>query len=73
MTFDTSFVEDDNRRPPPPPPKDLGFADEETETPLATRPEIKTSHTVPNITLSDPWADDDDEFGREKEISMTFA
>ncbi|KAB5530487.1 hypothetical protein GE09DRAFT_1148160, partial [Coniochaeta sp. 2T2.1] len=72
MTFDTSFEEAENsRRPPPPPPKDIGFGndDEEKETPLA-RPEIKTIHTVPNITLSDPWADDDDEFGREKEISM---
>jgi hypothetical protein len=28
---------------------------------------------VPNITLSDPWAEDDEEFGKEKEISMTFA
>ncbi|KAK4192681.1 hypothetical protein QBC35DRAFT_483027 [Podospora australis] len=37
------------------------------------RPEMKTSQTVPNITLSDPWADDDDDFGKEKEIQMTFA
>jgi hypothetical protein len=62
MTFDTSFEGEDG---PPLPPKDL--------SPPA-RPEIRSTQTVPNITLSDPWADDDDgEFGREKEISMTFA
>lgn len=64
MTFDTSFEEDDRR--PPLPPKDL---DDGT----LARPEMKTSRTVPNITLSDPWAEDEEEFGREKEISMTFA
>ncbi|KAI0850587.1 DUF726-domain-containing protein [Daldinia vernicosa] len=37
------------------------------------RPEIKTAQTTPNIALADPWADDDDDFGKEKEISMTFA
>lgn len=61
MTFDTAFVEHAN--PPSPPMKDL---------PLA-RPEIKTAQTTPNLALADPWADDDDEFGKEKEISMTFA
>ncbi|KAF7557029.1 hypothetical protein G7046_g6143 [Stylonectria norvegica] len=60
MTFDTSF--DD--APPAVPPKD--------ESP--TRPEMRTSHTLPNMTLTDPWGDpDDDDFGKEKEISMTFA
>jgi hypothetical protein len=67
MTFGTSF-EEESRRPPPPPPKDF-----DNGTLLATRPEIKSSRTVPNITLSDPWAEDDEEFGKEKEISMTFA
>ncbi|KAK3383363.1 hypothetical protein B0T24DRAFT_673243 [Lasiosphaeria ovina] len=37
------------------------------------RPEIKSAQTVPNITLADPWADEDEDFGKEKEISMTFA
>lgn len=37
------------------------------------RPGMRSAQTVPNITLADPWADDDDEFGKEKEISMTFA
>ncbi|EHK16802.1 uncharacterized protein TRIVIDRAFT_132407, partial [Trichoderma virens Gv29-8] len=40
----------------------------------SSRPEIKTSSTVPNVTLADPWNDpDDDDFGKEQEISMTFA
>ncbi|KAK4226907.1 hypothetical protein QBC38DRAFT_365393 [Podospora fimiseda] len=41
----------------------------------AARPGVRTSQTVPNISLADPWADDglDDDFGKEKEISMTFA
>ncbi|OLN95918.1 putative membrane protein [Colletotrichum chlorophyti] len=63
MTFEDSFQD-----PPPaprPPPKD---------EPASTRPEIKSAQTVPNISLADPWADDDDDdFGKEKEISMTFA
>jgi hypothetical protein len=37
------------------------------------RPEMRAAQTVPNITLADPWADDDDDFGKEKEIQMTFA
>lgn len=62
MTFDTSF--DDAHRPPPP-PKDEGVS----------RPDMRTSRTLPNIALADPWGDPDDEdFGKEKEeISMTFA
>ncbi|TDZ30521.1 putative membrane protein [Colletotrichum spinosum] len=62
MTFDTSFH--DPAPAPRPPPKDLDMA--------PARPEIKSAQTVPNISLADPWADDDD-FGKEKEISMTFA
>lgn len=64
MTFDTSFTEEATPRPAPP-PKD--------GSPSA-RPEMRSFQTVPNITLNDPWADEDDEeFGKEKEISMTFA
>ncbi|KAK0737634.1 hypothetical protein B0T21DRAFT_287177 [Apiosordaria backusii] len=38
------------------------------------RPELRGSQTLPNIALADPWADyDDDDFGKEKEIEMTFA
>ncbi|KAI1259804.1 DUF726-domain-containing protein [Xylariaceae sp. FL1019] len=64
MTFDTAFT---NSSPPRPPAKDYPSL----YTP--TRPEIKSSQTTPNIALDDPWADDDDDFGKEKEISMTFA
>ncbi|KAL7909458.1 DUF726 domain-containing protein [Trichoderma velutinum] len=60
MTFDTSFHE--------PPRRHSAFDGE------SSRPEIKTSKTVPNVTLADPWNDpDDDDFGKEQEISMTFA
>ncbi|KAI8950978.1 hypothetical protein F4801DRAFT_601611 [Xylaria longipes] len=63
MTFDTAF-----RDPGPPPPiKDY------VNTSDPTRPGMKTSHTTPNLALDDPWADDDEDFGKEKEISMTFA
>ncbi|KAK6958367.1 hypothetical protein Daesc_001166 [Daldinia eschscholtzii] len=62
MTFDTAYTEHRDT-PPPPPAKDYSLP----------RPEIKTSQTTPNVTLADPWADDDDDFGKEKEISMTFA
>ncbi|KAH7170851.1 hypothetical protein EDB81DRAFT_776862 [Dactylonectria macrodidyma] len=67
MTFDTSF--DDSPRRPAVPPKDT---DELALPP--SRPEFKPSHTMPAMTLHDPWGDPDDaEFGKEKEISMTFA
>ncbi|KAG6039183.1 hypothetical protein E4U19_007098 [Claviceps sp. Clav32 group G5] len=39
-----------------------------------SRPEMKTSKTAPNIAIVDPWADvEDEDFGKEQEISMTFA
>lgn len=58
MTFDTAF---DDRRAPDPPARDL-------------RPELKSAQTLPNVSLNNPWGDPDDEdFGKEKEISMTFA
>lgn len=60
MTFDTSFHEPARRH--------SAFDGE------SSRPEIKTVKTVPNMTLADPWNDpDDDDFGKEQEISMTFA
>ncbi|KAK2042938.1 DUF726-domain-containing protein [Colletotrichum somersetense] len=63
MTFDTSFHD-----PPPaprPPPKDD----------VPGRPEMKSAQTAPNMGVPNPWADidDDDDFGKEKEIQMTFA
>lgn len=61
MTFDTSF--DDAKKTMSP-----------KDDPAASRPEIKSAQTLPNMTLKDPWGDpDDDDFGKEKEISMTFA
>ncbi|KAI0526019.1 DUF726-domain-containing protein [Xylaria bambusicola] len=59
LTFDTEY------RNPPPPTKD------HHNIPSPTRPEMKTSHTTPNLALEDPWADED--FGKEKEVSLTFA
>ncbi|KAK8097129.1 hypothetical protein PG999_013073 [Apiospora kogelbergensis] len=65
MSFDTSFHEDPlSSSPPAPPAKDSS---------LSSRPEMRSSQTVPNIAVHDPWADSDDDFGKEKEISMTFA
>lgn len=67
MTFDSGF--DDAPRPQ----RSQTVA---PETYASNRPEIKTSQTVPNIAAaaSNPWADpDDDDFGKEKEIEMTFA
>ncbi|KND94980.1 putative membrane protein [Tolypocladium ophioglossoides CBS 100239] len=53
---------------------DTSFDDEPMRDDGLTRPTIKTSNTVPNMTLTDPWADaEDEDFGKEKEISMTFA
>ncbi|KAL2126578.1 hypothetical protein VTI74DRAFT_655 [Chaetomium olivicolor] len=82
MTFDTGFDGDDRK------PSShsaggtaYGTAVGGTSAPLSStadvlaRPEIRSAQTVPNITLADPWADygDDEEFGKEKEIKMTFA
>lgn len=62
MTFDTSFHEPVARR-------HSAF----DEGP--SRPEIKTTNTLPTVpNVSNPWDDfDDEEFGKEGEISMTFA
>jgi len=41
---------------------------------LFHRPEIRTSVTMPTTTNErNVWADDDDDFGEEKEMTMTFA
>ncbi|KAK4235673.1 hypothetical protein C8A03DRAFT_17614 [Achaetomium macrosporum] len=65
MTFDTGFEN------PKPSPFSATGGTASSDTP--SRPEITSAQTVPNITLADPWADDDEEFGKEKEIQMTFA
>ncbi|KAH6854446.1 hypothetical protein B0I37DRAFT_320596 [Chaetomium sp. MPI-CAGE-AT-0009] len=68
MTFDTGFDDDGPRRSP----STTTTAGGASGGPA--RPEMRSAQTVPDITLADPWADEDDEFGRgEKEIKMTFA
>ncbi|KAG5977259.1 hypothetical protein E4U55_006941 [Claviceps digitariae] len=63
MIFDTSF--DDS--------SSLKYATVPATGGLG-RPEMKTARTAPAITMADPWADiDDEDFGKEQEISMTFA
>ncbi|KAI1075509.1 DUF726-domain-containing protein [Whalleya microplaca] len=69
MTFDTAFREDP---PPTPPAKD--------DPVVAERPELlRSARTAPELVISDPWADEgddgeeDEEFGKEREIEMTFA
>jgi hypothetical protein len=65
MTFDTF---EDSKPRPAVPPKDS------EPSGAVSRPDFKTSQTMPTMTLHDPWGDpDDDDFGKEKEISMTFA
>ncbi|KAM3543888.1 hypothetical protein ARSEF1564_003225 [Beauveria bassiana] len=64
MTFDTSFHDDGGN-----------LADDGL-----TRPALMTTRTLPDMALADPWSDpgrhddsDDEDFGKEEEISMTFA
>jgi hypothetical protein len=87
MTFDSSFSEAPAAKTPTAPgmPSNISSSSIDTTPPKeasaatgagnsATRPTMQTAQTMPNITISDPWADEDDpEFGKEKEISMTFA
>ncbi|GAB1311261.1 DUF726-domain-containing protein [Madurella fahalii] len=78
MTFGTGFDDDDDAAAAAKPPSSSsaapGIAISAAAAIGSARPEIKSAQTVPNITLADPWADDDDpDFGKEKEISMTFA
>ena len=88
MTFDTSYGSPKSQGPVPTPPPYIQSHNQAAAAAAAgshsrksslatapTRPEVKSAQTVPNITLSDPWAnyDDDEDFGKEKEISMTFA
>jgi hypothetical protein len=76
LTFDTGF-EDEN--PPPPPMKDEHFT---AATPQQLQqhsepPGFYGSNTATAASLSsgpNPWADpDDDDYGKEQEITMTFA
>ncbi|KAF2203768.1 DUF726-domain-containing protein [Delitschia confertaspora ATCC 74209] len=66
MTFDTSFRE--------PTSVPLSKLAEDVDT--ADRPPLRSAVTEPNLNLApayNAWADEyDDEFGREKEMKMTF-
>jgi len=75
MSFDTSYQT--------PPPKSRAVSPLPwTDPPLAEptdraatlqRPELKSSNTLPALSLEhNAWADEEDEF-REKEMEMTFA
>lgn len=76
MTFDTSF----SNSPAIPASKSPQPSYETSETPTwetpAERPPLKTATTEPNLNLApnyNAWADEfDDEFGKEKEMKMTF-
>ncbi|OAA42666.1 DUF726 domain protein [Metarhizium rileyi] len=66
MTFDTSF--DDYAH------AQAHSASSANYESSGTRPGTKSSQTLPNMTISDPWADAEaEDFGKEEEISMTFA
>ncbi|KAK4201265.1 hypothetical protein QBC40DRAFT_171963 [Triangularia verruculosa] len=83
MTFDTGFSDTKPSSTPAAPATSTsastgrgmdysGINDPSNNEP--PRPELRGSQTLPNIALADPWADyDDDDFGKEKEIEMTFA
>lgn len=68
MTFGNFDDDYDSSRRGSPLPKQDGLGGS------SSRPEMKSAQTLPNITLRDPWGDPDDEdFGKEKEMTMTFA
>ena len=77
MTFDTSFdtsFDHDSSYLSASAMGTAASASPADETGEDKRPGFGSSHTLPNMTLVDPWGDPDDEdFGKEKEISMTFA
>jgi len=85
MSFDTSYVDKrpaaksfDLPRPPPreqwaPNPVEPGWSSVSN----SLRPSLEKSKTAPSPSkpvnpLRNAWADDDDEFGGEKEMKMTF-
>jgi hypothetical protein len=71
MTFDGGF--DDDPKPSPSAGTSYSAGQDSSSLSDPPRPGIRSAQTVPNITLADPWGDDDDDFGKEKEIQMTFA
>ncbi|KAF2739295.1 DUF726-domain-containing protein [Polyplosphaeria fusca] len=77
MTFDSSFKEppsmSGSKSTAAPPPHEV--AQEASWATPAERPPLKAHATESNVNLApgyNAWADDDDEFGKEKEMKMTF-
>lgn len=76
-----TFVESEPKPKPSPLPMVSSHSPNPSSTvslPPATpqRPEAKTVQTAPSAPVANPWADFDDEeddFGKEKEMTMTFA
>lgn len=55
-------------------PSQLPPMDDDMEADLFQRPQLKSHATMPAVMNLEhnAWADDDDDFGKEKEITMTF-
>lgn len=85
ITFDTSYhtpphsaIDSSNHLPLGNPPHQPPTADPVDRAATLQRPELKSSNTLPTpLPMSslehNTWADDDEDFGHEKEIEMTFA
>lgn len=76
MTFDTSFKEP---RPPPssrsPNLQSFESSPRPSWSAPTERPPLKSANTLPNVNITpdyNAWADEEDEFGKEKEMKMTF-
>ncbi|KAF2750627.1 DUF726-domain-containing protein [Sporormia fimetaria CBS 119925] len=73
MTFDTSFTPTTDQKPPPSSHTPDPPACDTTST---ARPPLRSAMTDPSVNLApgyNAWTDDfDDDFGKEKEVKMTF-
>jgi hypothetical protein len=76
MTFDTSFKAPPSTPPSKPAAPQLEPPDTTSWDTPAERPPLKSHPTEPNISLApsyNAWTDElEDEFGKEKELQMTF-
>ena len=88
MTFDTSHQSPPHSRSPTPAfnnklplrpsPQLLPQAEPTERAATLQRPELKSSYTLPTTLPAmdldhNAWADEDEDFGKEREIEMTFA
>jgi hypothetical protein len=81
MAFDTSYHSPPlstssafNKLPVRPPQPAPPLAEPTERAVTLQRPELKSSNTLPAISLEhNAWADDDEDFVQEREIEMTFA